>query len=139
MYHVENIDSRSSLSAYGTHWSFCGKGSCNRNDFQMPEPDGIQRTCFDRMVIAFQTGAKMNSGGRLIRGMSKRSCRCVDWFRENPSVVPGVKLQEEHGDDEELAGGGFGQVQVCRGDWELHCPRALSRDGQADVCQFGES
>ena len=46
----------------------------------------------------------MNSGGRLIRGMLRRSYRCVDWFSGSPSVVPGVKLQEEHGDEEELAG-----------------------------------
>ena len=29
---------------------------------------------------------------------------CVEWFQGKPSVVPGVKLQEEDGDEEELAG-----------------------------------
>ena len=64
----------------------------------------------------------------------------------NPSVVPGVKMQEKHGDDEELAGEDLVRYSVCRGDCELDCPRpprrkirgqgALSRDGQADVCQL---
>ena len=28
------------------------------------------------------TGAQMNSGGRVIRGMSREFCRCVEWFQE---------------------------------------------------------
>ena len=28
------------------------------------------------------TGAQINSGGKLIRGMSREFCRCVEWFQE---------------------------------------------------------
>ena len=43
----------------------------------------------------------MNFGGRLVRGRFPQVCGMVS---RTLSVVPGVKLQEEDGDEEELAG-----------------------------------